>query len=235
MAWAYVQGKITGSDSTTDTTIAVTMDSAVTAGNLLVVDVGWGSDTITASVAGNGNTYTSIVKNQNVSQGAHEKFYAKNVNGGATTVTVTFSSTIGFRDIAVTEYSGLDTTAPLDQSTSNIGTSTDDPSTDDASAGPVTTTTNDQLIHGAIKYGSVVNVTVVAGTAFTQRLNQQGAATVTQQAEDRLLATAGSVTALWTTTGTQNYIATLATFKLAAGGGGTPPIPASPMQSALRW
>lgn len=97
----------------------------VTTGNLIVVCIQlYNSTTLTCTVTDSqGNTYTQVGSYQNQSPFRAAMFYAKNVTGGANTVTVTPSTTSYTRFIAA-EYSGADTTSPLDSSAVNAQSST---------------------------------------------------------------------------------------------------------------
>jgi len=91
----------------------------ITAGNTLVVCVG-GNAVSAQSVTGitdtAGNTYTKVAHAFNTGdQYRQEYWYAKNIIGHATNiVTATWSASIEYRGIVVMQYSGLDTTNPLD-------------------------------------------------------------------------------------------------------------------------
>jgi len=117
MSIARVQGK-TSAPGGSGASIGVAFDANVAAGNLIVVSAAWGTVDDTPTCADNlGNTYTAIDKAWNTTNNqGHCTFYAKNITGGASTVTVTFpGGAKSFRFLLLDEYSGADTTAPLDQ------------------------------------------------------------------------------------------------------------------------
>jgi hypothetical protein len=97
--------------------------SNCTAGNLIFYSVvydgsGGGSQPTVAVTDSQGNTYTKIGSFFNPTNATYSEFgYARNISGGATTVTATFSgSSIAsayFKGIAALEISGLDTAAPF--------------------------------------------------------------------------------------------------------------------------
>src|SRR3990167_8693513 len=98
---AHVQSKSFDASGNA-TTIAVTFDSNVTAGNLIAVGVGhWSGNTVTVADS-LGNTYTQI---RQVTDDANARrltmFYAMNIAGGANTVTATFSASGPGRVIGV--------------------------------------------------------------------------------------------------------------------------------------
>ena len=84
-------------------------------------------------------------------------FYAKNIAGGANTVTAHFSASNGHPWLAIYEYSGLSTTSPLDQKASAQGNST----TPSTGATPITTSANELVFVGA-GLPSTSGVTVTA-------------------------------------------------------------------------
>jgi hypothetical protein len=103
--------------------LATTLPSSVTAGNLLVVSVsGWPNvPSATAVTDSLGNTY-SISGTVLLSQGAYSAtYYAKNVNAGTNTVTVRTVNSGGQISMAVAEFSGADTTSPLDKTAGIVG------------------------------------------------------------------------------------------------------------------
>src|SRR6185437_9995342 len=90
-------------------------------------------------------------------------FSRLNASAGATTVTGHGTALVG---LAIHEYSGVATTTPLDQKTSNNATSTS------ATSGNVTTTSANELLFGFIGTSSSAN-TVTHGTGFTIRETDQ--------------------------------------------------------------
>ncbi len=153
-------------------------------------------------------------------------YYAKNTSAGSCTVTVnTVNSSVNQATVAILEYSGADTTAPLDvhanfAHVNNIGTGADAVVTSS-----VTTTANGEAVVGFMfsNRGGVVNYTAGASPAYTAR-----ATFVTSMgiAEDLVQTSAGSIVAKMTQdysdAFTDNYSA-IVTFKAAGGGGGSTP------------
>jgi len=106
--------------------LSATLPAPVTAGNLIVVSVsGWPNLPAATPVTDSlGNSY-SIAGTVLVSQGAYSAiYYARNVTGGSTTVTVRTISTGGQISMAVAEFSGVDTAAPLDKVAGTVGSGT---------------------------------------------------------------------------------------------------------------
>ncbi len=144
--------------------VSVTYTTPETAGNLNVVVVGWNdtSSSVTSVVDDNTNTYVLVgtTAGHGLSQAI---YYARNIllpTNTTPTVTVTFNQTAGFPDVRILEYSGLSTTAPLDNWAGTSGVSTS------ADSGGTTTTTSD-LILGA---GTTASAFTTAGAGFTSRV-----------------------------------------------------------------
>ncbi len=212
MAVAFVQSKAAeayGSDSH-----AVTFDVNVGAGNLIVVYAAWDSTVITASVADNlGNSYTNMDGPTAVASAYRaQTWYAKNINGGACTVTVTLSGGT-YGHVVVHEISGADITAPLEDSALNAQV---DPGTggDAVTSGTITPSTA-----GCYIWGATADHTQAAvhnsGTDFTQR--EQAAGWVT---EDLIQGAAAAIAATFTATNANSdFLTAAAAFKPA----GAPP------------
>jgi len=211
MAVAHVQSKAAMQWS--GTALTVTFDSNVAAGNLIAVLVGWASDSITAACSdGLSNSYTDVRNPTTVVVGTCRAamFYAKNITGGACTITITFSGS-AFATVVVHEISGADTSSPLDQSAlaapGYIGTDADAVTT-----GNVTTTTAGQYVFGAVY---CVNGTAAAtGTGFTD-----GTGTTGVESEYLIQVSAGNVAATFTNAVAQSVGPGIMTFKASGGGG----------------
>lgn len=113
MAYAFV-ADISAHSTASSSSIAVSLGTNPTAGNLLyVASVGLNVASVTHTDS-LGNTWSEI---GNMVEAAipYRLFhaYAANISGGADTVTATFNTSGGNRGIYVCEISGLDTTAPL--------------------------------------------------------------------------------------------------------------------------
>jgi hypothetical protein len=105
-----------------------------TAGNLIVAFVRMSTTSQSVAVTDTaGNAYTDAASQVQTAD-AHQihVFYAKNIAGGANTVTAAFSSTNNHPWLAIFEFSGLSTTNPLDQSAHAQGAGTS------ANAGSIT-------------------------------------------------------------------------------------------------
>ncbi len=62
-----------------------------------------------------GDTFTEVGTQLTSPGGARSRvYYAKNIKGGADTITVNLSSNSAWIELYVSEYSGIDTTNPID-------------------------------------------------------------------------------------------------------------------------
>src|SRR4029077_8415504 len=106
--------------------VAVTYSAAQTAGDLNVVEVGWNDTTSSVSTVtdSKGNSYLLAVGPTRGTGLSQSIYYAKNIVGGANTVTVTFNKAAAVVDVRALEYGGLDTVSPLDVTAGAAGTGT---------------------------------------------------------------------------------------------------------------
>lgn len=218
MAIAYVNGAQSYS-TFLGTSIAAPATSH-TSGNLIVVigtcRGGDGTD-ITSITDTAGNTYTRITGTYNSFAGGIEIWYAKNITGNASNVvTINFNGSYSYRGIRVHQYSGCDTTSPLDQSAVGTGTSTAP-----ATASVTTTQANEVLVGGD---GLWLSQTHTAGTGYTIRTILGGAEPSGGDGEDRVVSSIGTYTASYTLSGSTTWIIVIATFKQAAAGGLSIPV-----------
>jgi hypothetical protein len=126
---------------------------AQTAGDLNVVVIGWAdtSSTIQSVTDNAGNTYTLAVGPTQGTGLTQSIYYAGNiVSSTGNTVTVRFNSTPANPDLRIVEYSGADTTNPLDGAAGGSGTGSF------ADSGPVTPSSVGDMILGAATVGGAV-------------------------------------------------------------------------------
>ncbi|MEI6067575.1 MAG: DUF4082 domain-containing protein [Methylococcaceae bacterium] len=141
--------------------LATTLPLPVTAGNLIVVSVsGWpnlpASTAVTDSL---GNTY-SIAGTALLSQGAYSAiYYAKNVKAGSNSVTFRTLKSGGQISMVVSEFSGVNTTSPLDKTAGAVGSGNTP-----ASGTMIPSLTNELVIGSGTHNG---NTTTSAGAGFT--------------------------------------------------------------------
>lgn len=221
MAIALVQQNVFEANSYA-TTIACTFASDVTAGNLIDVSVRWNNEGthegVSGAADGLGNTYTNIA-GCNVGTDASARsmvvLYAKNITGGACTVTVTFLGTRTSRLVTISEWSGLETTAPADQATGQVQSAVTAVSTT-----AVTPTADGELCLGTL-YG------IYAGAAT---ITEDGTLVVEDETDIfhstqySVQATAASIARTWTLGAGRDVMSAIRTYKAAGGGGGDPAV-----------
>jgi hypothetical protein len=218
---SFVQSEINAS-TTSQTATSVTLGSAVTAGNLIVVAVSlWNtnSDAVVSSVTDNkGNTYQLAVDDPVGQNGGVEPlaiYYAYNVAGGSSfQVTVNTAGAASFVTVAATEYAGIATINPLDKTaaTNALGGAA---STAGDSGATATTTTDYELVFGACNHLDA-DTTATAGTNFTMReFNNDNSNSETLYTEDRFVTTKGTYNATMTFAANRQWRCGVATFKAA--------------------
>ncbi|HEY7042458.1 MAG TPA: PQQ-dependent sugar dehydrogenase [Nocardioidaceae bacterium] len=207
---AFVQ--VRANEVSSGTTNSLAFTNAPKAGNLIVVYVLWNNAGAVTLSDSRGDTYASAGSRTTWgSNYSAQTFYAKNIVGGATTVTATFGTSLtSFGIVYVHEYSGVDKTNPLDVTATATGTAKA------MSSGNVTTTNATDLLFGA---GASSNAVNQGGTGYTTRSTASG-----NRTEDRVVTSTGSYAA----TASQNgnaWVMQIVAFKADAGGTGdtTPP------------
>jgi hypothetical protein len=199
---AFVQVN-SATPQTSSAAVMLSYVAAQTAGNLNVVVVGWNDTTSTVSSVtdSRGNTYAQAGTTVTGSGLRQAIFYAKNIAGGSNTVTVVFNQAAAFVDVRILEYSGLDTSSPLDVTAGAAGTSAG------PSSGAATTTSANELIFGAGTTGSGFSA---GGTGFISRI-------ITPQdgdiAEDKVVSSTGSNSATAPLKSSSTWVMQMATFK----------------------
>ena len=219
MAGAYVQAA-THAEQASGTSITATFSGNTTTGNLIYVAVAYSGSTNPSSVTDSqSNTYTLIRTTHDATYDqSHTTYYAKNITGGTTpTVTVTWAASHDWEVLNVVEYSGLDTTAPLDKETgqgqTSIGTGTDAVT----SGAMATTTSADCTLVTASQMPNSGGDALNAGTSFTIR----AAAEAFFKVSDRNVSSTGAYAGTWTSSaGTHDFMTHVVAFKAAGGGGG---------------
>jgi hypothetical protein len=178
---AYVTGNV---KACTATSCGASLTST-NAGDLIVLGLFVLNSTSVSSVIDTqGNQYTLIGSPQTWSPNnfVERLYYAKNIKGGADTATVTLSGST-YMEVRLYEYSGLDTSSPLDASAtphtgnnSVTGTSV-----------VLTTTNENDLLFGF--FHSDNDVTNTAGSGFTGRIFSVSDSPL---GEDRVVTSTGS-------------------------------------------
>ena len=191
--------------------IGVSFGSNVTSGNLIVVAVSADVDTSTVSSISDthSNTYARIQQGLRGPDNAvsAELWYAKNVAGGATTVTVTMTGT-NAHFVSINEISGLDQTNPLDQSAINTN-----PTAPVWSSGSQTTSSANELV-----FGFEIGLGGSQGSGFS--LIDEAAWNLWWGTEYRVVSSTGSYDAQWPSNQNGYGEIMMATFRAAGSGGG---------------
>lgn len=231
---AFVQKKGAQTQATA-TTLALTLDAPVASGGLIAGIVSWGSASslISSITDDKGNTYTLLNSSPDIqldTQGdtiSACTFYGKNLTGGPTIITATFSSTVIRRGLGVIEFSGRDASAPLDQHTSitnsGIAASADALQCPDGS--DVTPTTDNQDVFAAAMHLDATQTAAFysVGTGYSNYLETFNSGNRPSNAIESLSqTTAAAVRAKFTPSSASNdNYAFIMTFKAAAGGAET--------------
>lgn len=214
MAIAEVQAPSTDNiaSGTSDT---LAYGSSVSAGSLLIMAIRVGADKVfTVSDDVNGAWSTAVTRVL-ASHGEVGIFYFPNAAGGTTTVSVSLDGGATSIRWSIHEYSGAATASVVDQTATADGTlaaSNDGPD--------VTTTSDGQLLFAVV--GSNALDTFTAGTGWALQSEVPAAPGTRMFTQDRVSDT-GTYSADFASAGTsgQTWVAAVATFKAATGGGGS--------------
>lgn len=110
-------------NSTSGTSVVVTLGATPSDGNFLVASIGTSATSSgqVSSISQTGATWVKAIDVANGSGSEGEIWYAENVSGAGTGVTINFgaSSTLG---VIVVEYSGIAKSSSFDVSASSVGT-----------------------------------------------------------------------------------------------------------------
>jgi subtilisin family serine protease len=192
------------------TSVQQSFPSGNLAGNMIIAFVRMSTASQTVGVSDTaGNAYAEAVMQAQTSDGHQVHiFYAKNIRGGANTVKATISSTNNHPWLAIFEYSGLSTTAPLDRTAHAQGFG----SAANTGLTPVTTSAN-ELVFAGLGMVTPNTIAVTAGSGFS--IVQQDAYPNTSRAavETRGTTAAGQYAGTFTLNGSTDWSAVVATFK----------------------
>jgi chitodextrinase len=188
---AFVQER--DSQITSGRTVQVAFRSSTTAGNLIVAYVVWDNTGSVSLADSAGNSYVSAVgpTRWSGSRYSSQIFYAKNIKGGADTLTGSFASRIrSFGTVYVHEYSGLDPTAPLDMKAAATGAS------GSLNSGSAATANAVELLFAA---GVSAGTVGPPGAGYTARATPHGDMTMDKvvSAQGTYNATAGNSGGAW--------------------------------------
>jgi hypothetical protein len=199
---AFVQGNAGPSSiQSKNSTVSVAYTTAQVAGHLNVVVIGWGDTTssITSVTDSQNNVYTLAIGPTTTTGLSQSIYYARNIAGGSTTVTVKFNQSAAYPDVRILEYAGASTTSPLDVVAGASG------SGNAANSGSVTTTASNELIFGS---GTTETIFTAPGSGFASRMVD----TYGNIAEDKTVTSTGSYNAT-ATTNSSRWVMQVATFK----------------------
>jgi hypothetical protein len=130
--------------SGTASSLSLSFPQNTVAGDLIVVGFDFDTSATPSSVSDSqGNTFTQVGTQLTSPGGDRSRvYYAKNITGGADTVTVNFSADSSWIEIYLTEYSGVDQTNPIDAQAGASGNA------GQVSSGNATTTVVGDVIYG---------------------------------------------------------------------------------------
>ena len=227
MAIAFVQSLTAIGDPGTGTYTSAAFGSSTTSGNLIVVTVsddGGIANGITSVTDSKSNTYVKV-PNEFPGAATVSMWYAKNITGGAShTITVNYDDTITFASTCVAqEFSGIDTTAPLDVYASTAATSTSP-----TSGATSSTTLADELVVGGLAF-TAATTTVTLGSGYTN-LGTTHQTNAGVGMESKIVSGTGAQTATFTLGASRSWSCAVATFK-AATAGSSPSASLSPSAS----
>lgn len=203
---------------------------SVAAGSLLVFAACYADAGSITAVSG-GGTWVKIGAEQTDSPNNQRGsfWYCKNATGGATTVTPTVSGSFLARTLVIAEFSGVDTTAPLDVSNTAKAYGTTGTGTDAETSNSITPAGAGELIVAHLVDTGGNQGSISPGTGFTAGPVELGTGGVTgSNGLDWKSGGAGSQNATFTVgTGSHAYTVQIAAFKAAAGGSTDQIVPAT--------
>lgn len=225
LASAFVQAKTNTKINNGFTTVAVTLDSAVTAGNLLVCAYA-GSDNAPSIASSPSNTfvkaveYTGGIPNLTI-------WTVKSAASGSTTVTVTIAG-FEFGAVSCQEISGHDNTSDYDKAPA-IGTGFG-PTATSGSTG--TLTQANEMAVCFVHHNTSAAVT--PSGSFTEPSGGENNANRTLETSYLSVSSTSALTCGGTWSGDATWRAGIITFKDGAGGGGGPTIQAGAVNNPIR-
>jgi hypothetical protein len=171
----------TANKTTSTASASLTFAANTQAGDAILLGFNF-DHTLSATVTDSqGNTYSEVGSQLTTPGGANGRvYYAKNIKGGADTVTVKLSGTSDYLELYLAEYSGVDPNTPIDAQAGATGSSST------VSSGNATTTGSSDVIYGYC----VGDSQCTAGSGFASRSTLVGNLT-----EDKVVSGAGSYAA----------------------------------------
>jgi galactose oxidase-like protein/Big-like domain-containing protein len=199
--------------------VPVAYSGTQTAGNLNVVAVGWNDTTAQVNSVKDtaGNVYQLAVgpTKLNAAGGfTQSMYYAKNiVASSGNTVTVTFSQAALYPDVRILEYSGVNSTNPVD-----VVTAQTQNASATSTAGVLATTNSVDLLVAA---NSVQSLTIASDPTFTERVHSSPDGEI---AEDRVVTAPGLYSASASLNGVGAWVMQMVAFR----GASNPPADTTP-------
>lgn len=237
MAIAFVQSKAAASSGYPNSQ-AVTPDAAISAGSLLVANVGTSSGTANIITVTDSKSQTWTKVNDHVVNGKNQSlWYCMNAGAGSTTITAGHSSGLSWA-MEVMEFSGVATSAALDKSLPGV----DSTWVQGHAVGPTaSTTTADQVVIHGWAGGDITNTFTKDG-AYTAIIGINGGAGtyISSAMQYKIVAASGTQSGTISTSSYDWGGSTIATFKAAASSS-APPVPTGLLvtpgntQNALSW
>ena len=195
-----------GRTSASAESFSVAFSANTVAGDLILVGFDFSSSATPSSVTDSqGNTFTAV-GTQLISPGGARSmvYYAKNIKGGADTVTVSLALSAASIELYLTEYSGIDRTSPIDAQAGSSG-----------GAGPVSSGNAATTHAGDVIYGFCeADWACTVGSGFAARSTY-----VSNLTEDKTAGSAGSYAAAGSANGgwTMQMVALKLASSLAPG------------------
>jgi chitodextrinase len=195
---------------TTTSSVSAAFIGAQTSGDTNVVAIGWRTPTVNVQSVTDtrGNVYVLAVGPTVLPGiGAHALYYSSGISAaaaGGNTVTVTFSAPAALPDVRIAEYSGIDTSAPID----TIATATGNSAISDS--GTIATFAPNVVIVAA---NFATTLTTAAGSGYTARAISSPNGNIL---EDRIVSTAGTYTATAPLSSAGPWIMQVAAFRWIA-------------------
>ncbi len=188
------------------TSFAKAFAGSVTAGNTVVVATsswnGGGTGAVTSVTDNQGNVYTQA-NGLSVNEPLAVWYHVGIASSGTLTVTAHTANNADIT-LAIHEYSGV---GSIDQHTTGSGTGTT------STAGPVTTTSANELIFGAYNNETASNLTATAGSGFSLRTSQNdNTAHEVLWTEDKTVSSIGSYSADMSFSGSSTWAAIILTL-----------------------
>jgi len=185
----------------------------VTSGNTLILSLGWqqgtGGGSLQAVSDNNGGTWQSTMLQSPGAGAAIQIWYSLNHPGGSTTVTATYSSSVGGIAADLSEWSGIATVTAFDASAGTTGSSST-PST-----GVVTTTNANDLVVGAAAQMGKLTISSGPTNSFTplaDAVTSGSSGNINTMSAYQIESAINSYTTNWTMSGSNKWAGSIVAF-----------------------